>query len=520
MATGIILSALVAVTTLIIMLFHKRVTMPAAILIIGLSSVPCIIYSLMPDHIVWLIIIPILCMIGWIAFAFRFKDIDYNKRVLSLAPNMNKITGGRVIGRCFPYYSKQLKYNNSTIVQSDLSLNGGTIMTGSSGSGKTRAIENMIKQDVLHGKSVVYINFKGDKDTSEEIIDGVSDRVRVYELSWDTCNFTYDPLINLDDAGRVEAILNMRRWSLEGGDDHYKTGTQLFLQKTIKEFDYKSGNYLREYYNFLRTYTVQRELYDSYNTVMKLLELTITSNVGSKIFSNSGDRFDFASDEQYVLIVSFTSSTKALGTSITSLMLRDLMEVGTRSKYDPSLCLYIDEFGSCESPTVVKDILEKGRSCGISAVISMQDLSQMIINTNAPFLDSVLGTVNSYIIFAGSTKNGAEKMSGTQIYDIDNLLMSLRKPVNGKPPTAVFISKYPVFGKGGTEVYRFIPHTVRDIKSAVKDGFKDVESLKDDETDSPEPDNYEESETLVSSDKSDEEDKPVAMDINDISNFL
>jgi hypothetical protein len=149
-------------------------------------------------------------------------------------------------------------------------------------------------------------------------------------------------------------------------------------------------------------------------------------------------------------------------------MFRDLMERGTRNSYSPTLCLYVDEFGSCESPLVVKDILEKGRSCGIATVISMQDLNQLSISTNPAFVDSILGTINSCIIFAGATKTTAEQLSGVQIRELSDLLMTLTKPIpeEGRPPTAMFISKYPLYEKGGTEVYRFVPEVDEELLKA------------------------------------------------------
>lgn len=452
----------VAITTLFIFIFNRKLTIPLSlvILVIPISASIIATYS-STDELLYKVITLTSCFVavaGYLLFCYYYKDLDFNKRIYSLALDKNKIKkNGRIIGKCLPYYRGQLKYNNSTIVQSNLSLRGGTVMTGASGSGKTFTIVNFIKQDVAMGKSVVFLDFKGDRSTAQDIKDSVGEACKVYELSWEGCSFSYDPLKSLDDAGKVEAILNMRKWSLDGKDDHYKTGVQLFLQKTISEFNYKGGNYIKEFYNFLRRYNVSRELYDAYNSTMKLLELTITSNVGQSLFCSDNEKFTFETDEQFVLIVQFTSAVKTLGTSITSLMLRDIMEIGVKRSYDPDLCLYIDEFGSCESTIVVKDILEKGRSAHIETLISMQDINQLIINTNEPFLDSVLGTINTCIVFAGCTKNSASKMAGVVINEIDNLLMSLKKPVNGKPPTAMFIGKYPVFGKSGTEIYRFTP---------------------------------------------------------------
>lgn len=445
----IILSVVILV---ILILFHKRITTPAGsipLFIIGILG----LYQFINDN-TYFIIAPILALLIWIGFKIKFKSYNFNKRILSITPNLNK-KSGRVIGRCSPYFRKQLKYNNSTIVQDDLSAKGGTIVTGSTGSGKTYTLVEMMRQDIANGKSVCYFDFKGDISTLDDITEGVTG-IPIYRLQWDSCDFVYDPLVNLDDAGKVEAILNMRKWSLDGNDDYYKTGVQLLLQKTVRDYQHKEGNYLRGFYNFLRTYNVQKDLLEAYHNVLKLLELTLTSKVGN-MFESNGRKFEFNSERQFILLVSFTSSTKTLGTSITSLMFRDLMEVGTHETYYPELCLYVDEFGSCESPLVVKDILEKGRSCGIATVISMQDLNQLSISTNSSFVDSVLGTVNSCIVFAGATKSTAEQLSGVQIRELSDLLMTLTKPINGKPPTAMFISKYPLFENGGTEVYRFIP---------------------------------------------------------------
>lgn len=469
-------SSVLILATLILVIFGKKFTSVLAFFIITVLSFLSVAstFYFTYDNIIRVLsfIPPVICVAGYGFYCYQFKTLDFTNKIFSLNfLDFNRVKeGGHLIGSCMPYYKGQLRYNGSTIVQSETSLRGGTIMTGSSGSGKTYMIKQFIKQDLSNGKSVAFFNFKGDPLTAQEIKEYVPDGVDIFELSWDDSSFSYDPLKNLDNAGKTEAILNMRKWSLDGKDDHYKTGVQLFLQKSVESFNYKGGNYLKEYYEYLKTLNVQRELYESYNTVMKLLELTLTSKCGVKLFTNGGDEFSFNRDRQYILIVSFSSSTKSLGTAVTSLMLRDLMETGTKKPYDPDLCLYIDEFGSCESPVVAKDILEKGRSCHIQTLLAMQDINQPIINTNEAFVDSMLGTVNTVIIFQGATAFAAEKLGGVVIYEVDNLLMSLKKPIDGRKPTAAFISKYPVFKRGGAEVYRFKPKSDSFINRKLKLG--------------------------------------------------
>lgn len=512
---------LILLTGLILFLglicFHKRVTIPSGSIILSTKLIIDLVFiSAKGLSLLWLIY-PAILLIGFVAFKYYFNSLNFTKRILTFVPNKNKLKNGRIIGKCFPYYKKQLKYNNSTIVQSETALKGGTIITGSSGSGKTFLIKELIKQDISNGKRVTFVNFKGDRDTTDDIEKELPSDIPLYKLTYEECNFSYDPLKNLDESGKVEAILNMRAWSMDGSDAHYKTGVQLFLQKSVKDFQYQQGNYLKEYYKYLSKLNVPREEYDSYNTVMKLLELTLTSDVGQNLFSEENETFDFNQNGQYCVLVNFTSAQKTLGTAITSLMFRDLLEVGTKEGYSPELSLYVDEFGTCESPLIVKDILEKGRSCCICPVISMQDLNQLIITTSAPFLDSVLGTINSCIVFAGATRNTAEKLAGTQIYEIDDLLMSLQKPVDGRSPTAMFISKYPVFEKGGTEVYRFVPYTSKKIISTdKKNNFKPINKVKtpvvQQETQNSNIQNFE--------NQVQEEQQTTSVKIEDLSSFL
>lgn len=181
MVIGIIIYIiLMIVITGLLTLFHKRVTIPAGITVISILG---IILSIIanPFDIPFVLIVPIFAIVGFCAFKYKFRILNFNKRILSLAP-FKKASGGRVIGKCFPYYKKQLKYNHSTIVQSELAMQGGTIMTGSSGSGKTYGILNSIKQDIESGKSVVFFDFKGDTSILSDL-ENIAKGVPTYKLT-------------------------------------------------------------------------------------------------------------------------------------------------------------------------------------------------------------------------------------------------------------------------------------------------------------------------------------------------
>ena len=197
---------------------------------------------------------------------------------------------------------------------------------------------------------------------------------------------------------------------------------------------------------------------DGFNNLKKSLEILLTSRA-KDLFGDDPD-FSFETDKPYVICFSFPSANKQLANNLSSFVFTDLMDRGTRKHYPDKLLLCVDEFGTLDSSTLIKDLLEKGRSGGVQTVFSILDVNQIAMNSGEYFVNAILGTINNYIIHAGATQTTAELLAGVQKFDKSFDIMSLRKPYKGKKPTALFISKYPIFSKkGNQEVYRMIPYT-------------------------------------------------------------
>lgn len=429
----------------------------------------------------------------------KFKKCNFNKKIYSYSMFLSLFRNKdmKLIGKIMPYNIYQLKYNLRNLYFTDIASKGSSLISGASGSGKTYFIKSLIKQDIYHGKNAIYFDYKGDEEVANDISEyAIKNGYTVYKLSGEESNFTYDPLKNLNLSGQIEAIINMRKWSMDGADAHYRTGTQLLLQKVLSDFMHnwqeaqdnnmlnKSGahetdyskNYTYALYDYIKHYSPTKAEIDAYNTVSKLLELLVSSSIGD-IFKSKRDLVLNLNDrkEKFLLIASFTSSNKELAGSFSSLFFKDLLDSATISPYLSTMSLYIDEFATLENSFIIKDILEKGRSGGIATYLALQDINQIVINTNDAYLNSILGTINTFIIFSGVTRVTAEKFAGVQLFDIEQVLMSLKKPINGKAPTAIFISKYPTLNKdSNSEVFRFIPyifdsHTAKDNKSNKKE---------------------------------------------------
>ena len=398
-------------------------------------------------------------------------DLDYSGRILSISAVINKLHRPKelVIGRVLPVNHNEIKYNMKAIELDNTILSGETLITGSTGSGKTTTMKTILKQRINEGKPVVFFDYKGEEDILDEIKSFAKEvHLPYYEFSARDCNFTYDPFINLDETGKVEALMNTRRWSTDGADEHYKTSMQLAIQNLIREYDnYRTDkqetiNYIAGLYEFAKTYHPQSNERDGFNNLMKSLEILLSSKA-KLLFGNDPD-FTFENDEPYVACFSFTSSTKALANNISSFVFTDIMDRGTRRKYPNKLLLCVDEFGTLDSSILIKDLLEKGRSGGVQTVFSILDVNQIAMNAGEHFVQAILGTINNYIIHAGATQQTAELLAGVQKFDKSYDIMSLRKPYKGAigtfKPTALFISKYPILNKKGTqEVYRIVPYS-------------------------------------------------------------
>lgn len=336
----------------------------------------------------------------------------------------------------------------------------------------TTTLLSIVKQQIAANKPVVLFDYKGEDSILEELeYYSNTKSVPYYEFSNRKCNFIYDPLINLNATGRVEALMNTRRWDASGADEHYRSSTKLLIQNVIYAYDsYRqqhndTSNYLLGLRTFLNTYKPDKSEYSGFETLLKQLDIILTSSFKHMLSDNNMPEFTFKdNDGPYVVCFSFISANKELANSISSFVFQDILDRGTKKRYSPELMLSIDEFGTLESSTLIKDIIEKGRSGGCQTLFSILDINQIAMTSGEHFVHAILGTINSFIIHAGATQTTADLLAGVQKYSNKGYsVMDLRKPYNGKPPTALFISKYPVLSKKGTqEMYRIVPYIFKD----------------------------------------------------------
>ena len=422
----------------------------------------------------WITLIYSVVLVAFLLFMKYRKDedgeiegLDYSDKIFSVSALLNNLHKPKdlVIGRILPTNKYEIQYNRKKVELDDIVLSAGTLITGSSGSGKTTSMKTILKQRIDDKRPVVFFDYKGEEEILDEL-KSYADAAGLpfYEFSARQCTFKYDPFANLNETGKVEALMNTRRWSTDGADEHYKTSMQLAIQNLIRQYDKfrvannENINYIVGLYHFSKSYKPQSNERDGFNNLQKSLEILLSSKAKELFLGDP--TFTFEKDEPYVICFSFTSANKALANSLSSFVYTDIMDRGTRNHYPNKLLLCIDEFGTLESSTIIKDLLEKGRSGGVQTVFSILDINQIAMNAGEHFVNAILGTINNYIIHAGATQKTAELLAGVQKYSKDFDIMSLRKPYRGKKPTALFITKYSILDKkNNQEVCRIIPYT-------------------------------------------------------------
>ena len=200
--------AFIVILTLFNIIKSRKMTVAIAILIQSLTILTVLLNT-------WL---SIGVAVGFVALLYiryqrRFVEeevsyLDYNDKVLSVSGAINKLEKRKdkevVIGEILPTNYKELKLNNKKIGLSDDTLSGHTLVTGASGSGKSYLIKSIMNQRIKDGYSIAFFDYKGEKDIVDHLRSIANAlNVEFYEFSIDTCDFCYDPLINLNETGKL-----------------------------------------------------------------------------------------------------------------------------------------------------------------------------------------------------------------------------------------------------------------------------------------------------------------------------
>ena len=318
--------AILLVLTLINLIMSRKKTLPVLFLDHIFFTALCTVLFGWPN-----VIYGVICISLIVVKKYRDKyvsdktDIDYSGTIYSVSRLKNMLlarkTGDIIVGSILPTSHSTIKNNMKPVRVTETVLSGALLVTGSTGSGKSTTMLSIMKQAIEKKKPVVFFDYKGETEILDKI-QAFTNKLNIpyYEFSVRGSNFSYDPLVNLNETGKVEAILNTRRWSTDGADEHYKTSMQLAIQQLISSYDkYReehkdTSNYILGLYKFCGSYKPSMNDRDGFNTIIKMLEILLSSRA-KDLFNNDKKEFSFQREDNYVICFSFVSANIHLSTN-------------------------------------------------------------------------------------------------------------------------------------------------------------------------------------------------------------
>lgn len=324
---------------------------------------------------------------------------------------------------------------------SDKAANQHTLVLGTTGSGKTVTVCNIVESAINRGLPLIYIDGKGDYDLACRVQQyGQSQNRHVSVFAMRGPSMAYNPLATGGFTSKKDRIIELREWS----EEHYKKLAEGYLQSVFKVMEYCDIpcdlTTLADHLDLKKLKALVREHESKIPNAQGLMdELNHQDQASKSIESLVAEIRNFTSSEigplfkteegKPVLTLSdvlanngiahfclpaleFPSMSKTLG----RLVINDLkatmaqqLSSGTKNK----VYVIFDEFSVFAGEQVL-NVINMGRSAGIHAVLSTQSLSDIASGRreNADhFINQVASNCNNFILHRQNSPDDAEKLA-------------------------------------------------------------------------------------------------------------
>lgn len=396
---------------------------------------------------IWALQIPSALFFGAIAYAMRLLPLEGLKRTSNLTSKCNGKVGdlsalandepdkhleGSVIGE--DKYGRQVELM-------DKNANQHTLVLGTTGSGKTVTVCNIVESAINRGLPLIYVDGKGDYELAKRIAAYGRDKGRTVSIfSMNGESIAYNPLATGGFTSKKDRIVALRDWS----EEHYKKLAEGYLQTVFKVMD-RCGIAtdmvtLSNNLDLKRLKALVRENESRIPDAQSLMdELTYQDQAAKSIesliaeirnftLSEIGEQFRVVEGEPVLTLeeviatggiayfclpaLEFPSMSQTIG----RLIVNDLKAtMAQQLNQDDKKKVYVifDEFSVFAGEQVL-NVINMGRSAGIHAVLSTQSLSDIASGRkdNADhFINQVIGNCNNFILHRQNSAEDAERLA-------------------------------------------------------------------------------------------------------------
>jgi len=305
---------------------------------------------------------------------------------------------------------------------------------GTTGSGKTVALSNYIKNGVEKDYPMLIIDGKGDTGTGSiyDIVKRLKGNKRLYvvNLTNPLKSDFYNPFKNATPTIAKDMLINLTDWS----EEHYKLNTERYLQRLLQlltlnktPLSFKSiienmsaDKFSKLSSELLKAGTVSKDEHLSNVEMTKTsgkiadsafarFSLIAESELGY-IFNQTGiDIYTALAEKAIILFILNPLIFPEMSPLIGRLLLIDSKKALSNlfGKNEERIFFIMDEINSYASPVLI-DLVNKSRSANITCVLATQSLSDLDFAAGEAFKEQVIENCNNYIVMRQNSGVNAE----------------------------------------------------------------------------------------------------------------
>lgn len=324
---------------------------------------------------------------------------------------------------------------------SDKAANQHTLVLGTTGSGKTVTVCNIVESAINRDLPLIYIDGKGDYDLANRVARFAQEHgrpVSVFAMNGES--IVYNPLASGGFTSKKDRIIELREWT----EEHYKKLAEGYLQSVFKVMEACEVPCnmvtLADHLDLKRLKALVREhqsdihdaerLMDELNAQDKAADSieSLVAEIRNFTASEIGHLFNVENDKPVLTLedviaqngiayfclpaLEFPSMAQTLGrliiNDLKATMAQQLVGGAKKKAY-----IVFDEFSVFAGQQVL-NVINMGRSAGIHAVLSTQSLSDLASGRkrNADhFVNQVVGSCNNFILHRQNSPEDAAKLA-------------------------------------------------------------------------------------------------------------
>jgi conjugal transfer pilus assembly protein TraD len=322
----------------------------------------------------------------------------------------------------------------------DKEMNAMCFICGTTGSGKTTAINTMLETPIKEGFPIVCVDGKGSPSFHqkiERICNQYNRNFKLFNISDTQSSWGYNPLSHGGYTELKDKIISLFDWS----EEHYKSQAERFLQgffklmlmpevKRVLKFNFMDMHIMTKCLNEKTIMNICKAIPEKADFMLQIMsEIDMQSNKGllnrikNITESEIGELFKVQDQDKRIDLLESLNNNDVVFFSLNSLrypefakmvgriVIADLKTVSTEMYgLDKKIYTCFDEFNIFASDIIV-NLINKTREYGFRNIVATQELADLVIDGQRKLLDQIWGNTNVKIAMRQEVVTSQEELA-------------------------------------------------------------------------------------------------------------